>query len=90
MNPIVRWAYDTPELGAVVRGVRREAGFTQAELADRLGVTRMTLSRLEQGDAVSVETALRALSECGYAVAVAPKFSRLLLEIPTVGHTDDE
>jgi len=40
----------------------------------------MTISRLEQGDSVSVETALRALSECGYAMALAPKFSRLVIE----------
>lgn len=49
----------------------------QDELADRIGVTRMTIPRLERGESVSVDTALRALSECGYAVAVAPKFSRL-------------
>ena len=51
----------------------------------------MTISRLEKGEAVSVETALRALSECGYAVAVAPKFARLRLEedaVPGVADTD--
>lgn len=49
----------------------------QDELADRIGVTRMTVSRLERGEAVSLDTALRALSECGHAVAVVPKFTRL-------------
>ena len=73
----IRWAYDPRELGDAIRRVRRERGLTQADLGDRLGVGRMTISRLEKGEAVSVETALRALSECGYAVAVAPKFSRL-------------
>ena len=29
---------------------------------------------------VSVETALRALAECGYAMAIAPKFSRLRID----------
>jgi hypothetical protein len=37
----------------------------------------MTVSRLERGQSVSVDTALRALSECGYAIAVAPKFTRV-------------
>lgn len=80
MNQSVRWAYDTAEFGEAVRRARRQAEFTQAHLAERLGVTRMTISRLEQGESVSVETALRALSECGYAVALAPKFSRLVIE----------
>jgi HTH-type transcriptional regulator / antitoxin HipB len=69
--------YDTAELGEQIRRVRQEKGLQQDELADRLGVTRMTISRLERGQSVSVDTALRALSECGYAVIVAPKFIRL-------------
>lgn len=69
--------YDTDELGQRIRALRREKGLRQDELADRIGVTRMTISRLERGEAVSVDTALRALSECGYAIGVAPKFTRL-------------
>jgi HTH-type transcriptional regulator/antitoxin HipB len=69
--------YDTAELGEQIRRVRLEKSLQQDELADRLGVTRMTISRLERGQSVSVDTALRALSECGYAVIVAPKFIRL-------------
>ncbi|GAB2456612.1 hypothetical protein GCM10027062_41100 [Nocardioides hungaricus] len=84
MKQSVRWAYDARELGQVIRRARVERGLTQAELAARLGVNRMTISRLEAGDAVSMETAMRALSESGYALAVAPKFSTLRLadEIP--------
>jgi HTH-type transcriptional regulator/antitoxin HipB len=69
--------YDTAELGSYVRRVRKTKGLRQDELAERLGVTRMTVSRLERGEPVSVDTALRALSECGYAIAVAPKFTRV-------------
>jgi HTH-type transcriptional regulator / antitoxin HipB len=69
--------YDTAELGQRIRSLRLEKGLDQTELAERLGVTRMTISRLERGESVSVDTALRALSECGYAIAVAPKFTRL-------------
>ena len=77
MNHIAALVYDTAELGEQIRRARLAKGFQQDELADRLGVTRMTVSRLERGQAVSVDTALRALSECGYAIAVAPKFTRL-------------
>jgi len=69
--------YDTAEFGERIGALRRQKGLRQDELADRIGVTRMTISRLERGESVSVDTALRALSECGYAIAVAPKFSRL-------------
>ena len=77
MNHSAALVYDTVELGERIRRARQEKGLQQDELADRLGVTRMTVSRLERGQSVSVETALRALSECGYAVAVAPKFTRV-------------
>jgi HTH-type transcriptional regulator / antitoxin HipB len=77
MHHAVALLYDTAELGQRIRTLRVEKGLDQAELAERLGVTRMTISRLERGESVSVDTALRALSECGYAIAVAPKFTRL-------------
>jgi HTH-type transcriptional regulator / antitoxin HipB len=69
--------YDTAELGEHVRRARQAKGFHQDELANRIGVTRMTISRLERGESVSVDTALRALSECGIALAPVPKFSRV-------------
>lgn len=69
--------YDTAELGAHLRRARRDKGFQQEELADRIGVNRMTISRLERGDSVSVDITLRALSECGIALALVPKFSRV-------------
>lgn len=69
--------YDTIELGEHVRRARQDRGFHQDELADRIGVTRMTISRLERGKSVSVDTAMRALSECGIALALVPKFSRV-------------
>jgi HTH-type transcriptional regulator / antitoxin HipB len=77
MNHVAALVYDTTELGEQIRRVRVQRGLQQDELADRLGVTRMTISRLERGQSVSVDTALRALSECGYAIAVAPKFTRV-------------
>jgi transcriptional regulator with XRE-family HTH domain len=53
------------DLGAVVRGRRRELGLTQAELADRADVTRQWLIRFERGDSdtslVKAFAVLRAL-----------------------------
>jgi DNA-binding XRE family transcriptional regulator len=75
-------ARTSAELGRLVREVRRERGLQQAELAELVQVSRMTISRLERGGDVAVGTVLRALSECGYALAVAPKFVKLRAEEP--------
>jgi HTH-type transcriptional regulator/antitoxin HipB len=74
------WALDSAELGAAVRRARIARGLQQVDLADLLGVSRMTVSRLERGESVAVDTSIRALSECGMAVAVVPKFSRLVVD----------
>ena len=37
------------ETGEILRNARRTAGLTQAELARRLGMSRATLSQLENG-----------------------------------------
>lgn len=73
-------AVTSAEFGRAVRRARELRGMHQADLAERLGVTRMTVSRLERGGAVSMETAIRALSECGYETVVVPKFSRITVE----------
>lgn len=70
-------AYTPEEFGEAVRRARKSKGWHQADLAEILGVTRMTVSRLERGGSVNIETAMRALSECGYGVVVAPKFARV-------------
>lgn len=77
MHQTVPLVYDTADLGAQVRRARRHSGLHQDELAHRIGVTRMTISRLERGESVSVDTALRALSQCGIALALVPKFSHV-------------
>lgn len=68
------------EFGQAVRHARERRGLHQTDLAERLGVTRMTVSRLERGGPVSMETAIRALSECGYETVVVPKFSRVTVD----------
>ncbi len=42
--------YSGASIGPAIRHYRTEAGLTQAELAERCGITRTYLSRLEQGN----------------------------------------
>lgn len=46
----------------------------------QLGVGRMTVARLESGANVSIDTAMRAVSELGFTLAAVPKFSRVRIE----------
>lgn len=70
-------ALTAADLGRAIRKARQGRRMRQDELAERLDVSRMTISRLERGEAVSVETAMQALSECGTEVIVVPKFARV-------------
>lgn len=54
------------ELGSHLQTWRKLRGLTQAQLADRAGVSRRTVIRAERGDgAVSLEIALRILHALG-------------------------
>jgi HTH-type transcriptional regulator / antitoxin HipB len=41
--------YTAASVGQAIRHYRMQAGLTQAELADQVGITRSYLSRLEKG-----------------------------------------
>ncbi len=41
--------YTAASIGPAIRHYRKDAGLTQAELADKVGLNREYLSRLEQG-----------------------------------------
>ena len=58
-------------LGDAIRGARNRLALSQEALASRIGVGRMTVSRLERGEEVSMATALDALRVCGMTVTVA-------------------
>lgn len=62
-RPILRALND---VGTEIAGWRKLRGLTQAQLADRAGVDRKTVLRLEKGDGgVSMENLLRVLRALG-------------------------
>lgn len=66
MNDDTRKAGD-PVLGAQLRQMRIEAGLSQTELGERLGLTHGALSRIENGlRSTGIEVIQRWYQECGY------------------------
>jgi predicted nucleotidyltransferase/DNA-binding XRE family transcriptional regulator len=60
------------DIGRVLRGARRKAGLSQADLASRAGTSQAAVARYELGQTVpSVSTFDRLLRACGSEVAVA-------------------
>jgi HTH-type transcriptional regulator/antitoxin HipB len=54
------------DLGALIRDRRNELGFTQQELADKTGVSRVWLVALEKGKAsAQLDLVLRTLRQLG-------------------------
>ena len=62
------------DLGAAVRAARRDAGLSQQVLADRAGVPRQWLSRLETGSnpAAELRKLLDVLAALGLALKLGP------------------
>jgi transcriptional regulator with XRE-family HTH domain len=58
--------YTGASIGPAIRHYRREAGLTQAELADLVGITSTYLSRLEKGqETEQLRRIVRILKELG-------------------------
>jgi transcriptional regulator with XRE-family HTH domain len=53
------------EIGEDVAAWRKLRGLTQKQLADRAGIARTTLHRLEHGDSIGTEQLLRILRALG-------------------------
>ena len=76
-------AYRAAEFGSAVRAARRARGWSQAELASWLGVSRPTVTSLEKGQMVALPTAMRALALLGQKVVIAPKGARVRVDTET-------
>jgi putative transcriptional regulator len=62
-------ASPSPESGARVKAARNAAGLTQPQLAERVGVGRATVARIEAGEvSPSVAVALAIARELGESV----------------------
>lgn len=58
--------YRPQSIGAAIKHYRRQAGLTQAELAERAGINRTYLSRLEQGtETEQLQRIIRVLRQLG-------------------------
>ncbi|QDV71863.1 helix-turn-helix transcriptional regulator [Botrimarina mediterranea] len=56
--------------GTLIARLREEVGLTQAEFAERLGVSQQAISKMEWGDDVKLGTLNRALSVLGASLYV--------------------
>ncbi|MHB8891222.1 MAG: helix-turn-helix transcriptional regulator [Candidatus Limnocylindrales bacterium] len=61
-HSLIARVYDAPGLGNTVRVLRTERGWTQADLAEWLGVHRVTVAKLERGGTVDLPVAMRAIA----------------------------
>ncbi len=61
------------DLGRAIKDARFEAGLTQQQLAERAGISRAWLARVEAGHRkAEIEYLIRAVSALGLSLALAP------------------
>lgn len=72
-NAVTHEAYDAVDLGRSIRALREQRGWTQADLADWLGVNRTTVITLEKGGSVSLTVAMKAIALLGAKAVIVPK-----------------
>jgi len=65
------------DIGSAVRKARKRQNANQVDLADRAGVSRSTVQRLERGDDVSVDALLSTLAELGLEAILVPRGARV-------------
>lgn len=62
--------YDATDLGRAIRRLRLTRGWTQTDLAEWLGVHRVTVAKIERGGTVDMPVVVRALALLGAMVTV--------------------
>ena len=72
-----------PQIGAAIRSARKRAGITQAELADRAGVSRRWLITLERGQAERAELGkiLDTLDTLDLTITITPRRKNPLTDL---------
>lgn len=70
-------AYSGEDLGRHIAGLRRAQGLSQAQFADAIGVSRATLSSLENGGSVSAQLLVRAINRLGSRIVVVPRTAQV-------------
>jgi len=73
MANIDRIARTPLQLGNYIRERRRELGFTQENLAAKIGVRQRTVSDIETSAAVRLDTVLRALAALDLELVIRPR-----------------
>lgn len=72
-------------LGDAVAGARGDSELTQQDLAQKIGSSRPTMSRLESGHGASAKTILEALRACDYELIAVPRDSKITVTKPESG-----
>ena len=72
---IRRYHLNLLEIGKQIKILRKERAYTQEEFAKLIGISRATLSKLENGifSKVSALVLENALSTLGYGLSIEPK-----------------
>lgn len=59
------------QIGAIIRRARRNAGLTQSELGNRIGLRQATISKLEAGEpATRLSTLLDVMTALGLEIVI--------------------
>ena len=70
-------SYSLQQTGAFLKCLRKEKGYTQDQLAAKLGVSHATLSALENGGSVSTKTFESAWQFLGLRLVLVPKTAQI-------------
>jgi transcriptional regulator with XRE-family HTH domain len=65
MLPIITLKDTKLKIGELARTLRKNSGSTQQELADQLGMSRITIQGLESGKNATMDTLLKVLQHAG-------------------------
>ncbi len=74
-------AWSSEDLGRHIAALRQAKGLRQEDFAAQLGVSRTTLSALENGGSVSLRLATKAISWLGSRMVILPKDAQVSVKL---------